>query len=496
MFVSTIIIIMKSEQIMNNVRKFRSRRKKKRVVAFSVLLTLLICFAIIGGVLIYDSVYVEPIRVGEDTATFDAALGTSRTEDFEMVPVVSTSESQNVAVFYPDIANEQILNQLKEFCATHIDSFSSLVNSESDSPSFLHMVSEIYPLDARYLNVVYTKTTKFEDEDVLRETITLLIDLEESEILTPDQYFTDVEEVAAYCRDQLGAYEQLDSVTDSPKFDEGTSNPDKFILKNRALTILYDAKEITLDTDLAYYISVPIEKLEPWLREDIFTALLGTEALEPSSSGDVATVEINDRQFSPELPEGYSADKKYLSFVYSGGPTQDYSLRILQYFLDTGGSATFSSVGILADQEREIVNELYLSGAEIANNSYDLKAFCLMDTQEAVYQVDLTNDIITEITGTTPISLLPPFLEYDSAKEQAIPMNIISATMDWTTTSDASLIMKNVLGNAKHGDTIMLNDTTAWSAEATEIIVRKLAQEGFEFITASEMMAVLAAQEG
>ncbi len=480
---------------MNNVKKFRSRRKKKKVVAYTILFTLLISFAIIGGVLIYDSVYVEPIRVGEDDASFPTALGTSRTSDFEMIPVVSNANLSNIAVFYPDIADDKVLNLLKEFCATHIDLFNSSISSEAKSDCYLHMVNEIYPLDARFLNIVYTKTTKFEDDDAIRETIPLLIDLQESEILTPEQYFTNVEEVAAYCRDQLGAYEQLDSVTDSPKFDEGTSNPDKFVLQNRALTILYDANEITLDTDLAYYISVPVEKLEPWLREDIYTALLGTEAIEPTVLHEIATVEIQEEILPPNLPEDYSQDNQYISFVFSGGPTEDYSLRILQYFLDMGGSATFSSVGLIADQEREIVEQLYLSGAEIANNSYDLKAFSLMGTQETGVQIDKTNDIIADITGSTPISLIPPFLDFSSSITQTIPMNFITPTIDATNTIDASLIMKDILENAKHGDTVLLNDTTAWSAEATEIIVRKLTQEGFKFITASEMMAVLALEE-
>ncbi len=477
--------------------KFRSRKKKNRIIAYTVLFTVLVSLAIVGGVLLYDSVRIEPIRVGEDNSSFDIALGESRTEDFKMNSVVQTQANASAVVYYPDMPHESVLNALKEFCATNIDAFFNAVDEGAEEESALHMVCDIYPLDNRYLNILYTKTSMMEEGDVVRETITLFADVERGAILPMEEYITDIEQLAAYCKDQLGAYETLEEVISSPRFDEGTSDPNKIVLKDRAITILYDVHELTLDTDNSYYISVPIEKLELWVEQEVWNALLATEVRSSEEeTEEIKTVQIEEDRTEPTLPENYSPDAKYLSFLFAGGPTEDYTPRILQYFVEMEGRATFFNVGIAAEQQSEVVAQIIASGSEVGNHTYDLKSFYLSGTQEAADQLTHTDEILEGITGVLPSVALAPFLHESATIEQAVTLTFIEPTIDATLTTDASLIVKDAIAGAEHGNFILLNDTTAWSAEATELILRKLRTEGFEFITASEMLAVLAQEAG
>ncbi len=83
----------------------------------------------------------------------------------------------------------------------------------------------------------------------------------------------------------------------------------------------------------------------------------------------------------------------------------------------------------------------------------------------------------------------PPYGSYDESVIEAIPFPIALwslDSMDWKLT-DSDVICKLVVDNVKDCDVIIMHDKTAYTVDAVEKIIPKLREEGFQFVTLSDL---------
>lgn len=244
-----------------------------------------------------------------------------------------------------------------------------------------------------------------------------------------------------------------------------------------------------LDPNLIY--SGQLLLLRP-LEEKVSGENAATEALAPAaeSGNGEASAETADTVSEPAV-----AATKMIAFTFNDGPHPEYTPAIAAALARYGGKGTFFVVGKDAEAYPEVMEQLVQSGNEIGNHTYAHQSFT--NKREAEIEADIrqADAVIQPYTGTPSRYFRPAGGEMSQAINKVLARTGHSLVL-WSNLggrdnlnpgSDA--ITGSVLQTAYDGAIIMLHATNAQTAAALPGILDKLRQEGFRFVTLSELLS-------
>ncbi len=200
------------------------------------------------------------------------------------------------------------------------------------------------------------------------------------------------------------------------------------------------------------------------------------------------------------MPNVYSCKKNDLmqiALTFDDGPHPRYTPEILDILDRYGICATFFVVGQNANAYPELILQEYEKGHEIANHTYShLK---LASTQSVDLRKELlrTDDVIEKIIGERTALFRPPegfYTEAIARDSKALGYKLILWNIDTRDWSHCPIekIVSTVKKNVKSGDILLFHDYIAKNSptpQALEIIIPYLLEEGFQFVTVSELLA-------
>lgn len=189
-------------------------------------------------------------------------------------------------------------------------------------------------------------------------------------------------------------------------------------------------------------------------------------------------------------------NSKKIALTFDDGPHPRQTVKILEVLKKYDIKATFFVIGINAKNYPEALSQVIISGHEVGNHTYTHN---LLESKsiENVYDeiISTENEIIKN--GGVPSKLIrPPCGKYDSslvkiANENEYKIVLWNVdTKDWAHNSCrdiVSAVSKKVNG----GDIILFHDYVSGEShtvEALEIIIPRLLQQGYEFVTVSELL--------
>lgn len=185
-----------------------------------------------------------------------------------------------------------------------------------------------------------------------------------------------------------------------------------------------------------------------------------------------------------------------IALTFDDGPHPKYTTEILDILDEYGISATFFVVGTNAGEYPELIEREINSGHEIGNHTYthaDLKTSL---RAEIINELSKTQEVIYEAREYRTRLLRPPEGKYsDELKRIAgkFDYRIVLWTVDtrdWAHTPSDE-IYENVVTNVKSGDIILFHDFISGESptpEALRMIIPKLLDDGFSFVTVSELI--------
>ena len=179
-----------------------------------------------------------------------------------------------------------------------------------------------------------------------------------------------------------------------------------------------------------------------------------------------------------------------VAITFDDGPNPDYTAALLDGLKERGVVATFFLLGKEAEKYPELVHRMSEEGHLIATHAYEHVNLCNLNEEAAIWQIDKTNQIIKEITGTAPQFIRPPFgcwkknLDYETTMIEVL-WDV--DPLDWKT-GNTSVVVKRVLQNVKDGDIILLHDASKSSVDAALQIVDELQKDGYLFVTVDELV--------
>ncbi|MBQ6262469.1 MAG: polysaccharide deacetylase family protein [Clostridia bacterium] len=189
--------------------------------------------------------------------------------------------------------------------------------------------------------------------------------------------------------------------------------------------------------------------------------------------------------------------EKVVALTFDDGPHPRTTAEILDVLKDYGVRATFFNVGENAVKRPELTAREVAEGHEVGNHTFTHINVKSLSAEKLKEQLIDTEDAITEAAGVKPTLFRPPEgkigKEGESAAEELGYTVVLWSvdTRDWTHRT-ARAIAETVEDNVNDGDVILCHDFISGeshTAEALRIFIPKLLEEGYEFVTVSELIS-------
>lgn len=194
----------------------------------------------------------------------------------------------------------------------------------------------------------------------------------------------------------------------------------------------------------------------------------------------------------PSYAGNIDPDKPMVALTYDDGPAKEVTPRILELLKENGGKATFFMVGTQVEKSMDIVRQMSEQGCEVANHTYNHTMMNRIDPVELRRQLELTNQVVSDACGISPILMRPCGGARTAAGMEAVGAISMPAvmwsvdTLDWKT-RDAASTIQAVRENVKDGDIVLMHDLYSTTADASEVIIPELTAQGYQLVTVSEL---------
>ena len=190
------------------------------------------------------------------------------------------------------------------------------------------------------------------------------------------------------------------------------------------------------------------------------------------------------------------AEGKTIALTFDDGPHHKYTAEILDILKKHDVKATFFTVGTNVERFPELVEREINEGHEIANHTYSHKHMADLGESEFVSEVLMWEDTVYGHHEYSSNLFRPPEgvltdRECEVIKNLGYDIVLWSVdTRDWAHTS-VDRIVDNVITNVQNGSIVLFHDFVSGESptpKALEIIIPKLQDMGYEFVTVSELI--------
>ncbi|MBR2876607.1 MAG: polysaccharide deacetylase family protein [Clostridia bacterium] len=186
-------------------------------------------------------------------------------------------------------------------------------------------------------------------------------------------------------------------------------------------------------------------------------------------------------------------DTKQISVTFDAAWSAEDTDEILEILNKYNARATIFVVGSWVDENPEAVKKFYDAGHEIANHSDTHKLFSKASRQEVIKEIETCNKKIEAITGEKVKLVRAPSGDYDNKSIEvtdALGMKMIQwsvDSLDWKKLS-AQEMYSRVISKTENGSILLFHNGVENTPEALRMILEKLKNDGYEFVTVSELI--------
>lgn len=194
-------------------------------------------------------------------------------------------------------------------------------------------------------------------------------------------------------------------------------------------------------------------------------------------------------------------NQKIIALSFDDGPHPKYTVEILDILKEYNIKATFFVLGIHAEKYPEIIKRQVEEGHEIGNHSYSHIDMRKATKKQIRDEFEKTQEIIYSIANIKPKLFRPPYGNYNKDVLKIISSDDVQVVL-WTFYQDSKdwsnpgvdTIVNTTLSKIQNGDIILFHDYVykeeSHTVEALKIIIPKLLEKGYKFVTISELLNI------
>ena len=185
--------------------------------------------------------------------------------------------------------------------------------------------------------------------------------------------------------------------------------------------------------------------------------------------------------------------EKKISITFDAAWSAADTDEIIEILNEYNAKATIFVLGTWVDDNPEAVKKFYDNGHEIANHSDTHKLFSKVSREEVIKEIEDCNKKIEVITGEKVKLLRAPSGDYDNKSiEIAESMNMKMIqwsidSLDWKKLSVDEMYSR-VVTKTENGSILLFHNGVENTPKALGKILEKLKNDGYEFVTVSELI--------
>ena len=187
----------------------------------------------------------------------------------------------------------------------------------------------------------------------------------------------------------------------------------------------------------------------------------------------------------------YPPADKLIALTFDDGPDSSMDT-IVRVLADYDAKATFFVIGkLINDQTAKVIRYAHEQGHEIGNHGFAHVDMTQLTEAEILSEIPQTQNAVEEITGTAPVWYRPPFLAANTVTYLLIDMPHAGhglSAKDGSNNNSAEERHQLIVSGAYDGAIALLHCNSI-TASVLPQILSDLRQQGYEFVTVSELFA-------
>ncbi len=194
---------------------------------------------------------------------------------------------------------------------------------------------------------------------------------------------------------------------------------------------------------------------------------------------------------------------KQIALTYDDGPNDPHTLKLLEVLARNNVQATFFMIGRYVQQRPDIARAVAQAGHAIGNHTFTHPQLIFESAAQTRKELADCHQALQDAIGEHSKLFRPPFggrrpATLRIARELGLHTVMWNVTgYDWNA-PPAAVIEKKVVRQMQGGDVILLHDGShralgadrAQTVAATDNLIRRYRDQGYEFVTVEEMRAV------
>lgn len=195
------------------------------------------------------------------------------------------------------------------------------------------------------------------------------------------------------------------------------------------------------------------------------------------------------RLMEQELMEQSQAHPE-VALTFDDGPSPKYTPLLLDGLKERNVQATFFLLGQNVKENQELVQRMQAEGHLLGNHTYNHVQLNKIPETTARQEILKTNNEIYEATGKYPEYMRPPYGAWKKNMELCVEMLPVFwdiDTLDWKS-QNVDAILKAAGEEPEDGSIILMHDEYQTSVEAALLLVDRLKEKGYEFVTVDELI--------
>ncbi len=215
---------------------------------------------------------------------------------------------------------------------------------------------------------------------------------------------------------------------------------------------------------------------------------------EPESGSDSTSPQPFDYPALPPVQAPLAGGPGAIALTFDDGPKPGITDRLLDILAANDVRATFFVQGWRANDYQDIIRRMAGDGHQVAIHTVTHQDLTAISDADVLFEVNESIRIITDILGTPPTALRPPYGAINNHVRDLIggKVRIVNWNVDprdWQTLSSAASY-NHVVASLRDGAVILLHDVYDPSVDAVSGIINAAKSAGYTFYTVDEMFAL------
>lgn len=344
----------------------------------------------------------------------------------------------------------------------------------------LNITVEMYPHQNQYISLIFTKNIAIRSNQSDTTIYTLFFNNKTGEIINLQKILNgDVKSLTSLSESVRSfilknpTYEKHINTESLTKVTEPKWNYfQRFSIKDNSLVFYFNKGEIANNSIGIPTTSIPLSSIYKKLAKEFQKGIQ-----------DGSTVTI------PPPGNDSSSDRK-VALTFDDGPHSTITMQILDTLDKYDAKATFFVVGNRIEKNSNVLIEIFDRGHEIGNHTWNHANLTSLSTNQVIEQLNSTNNAIKNAIGQYPTVFRPPYGAKNNQVVSVIDLPVIMwtiDTLDWKY-RNASNLLPMVKKSLHNNAIILMHDIHQSTADGLESVLKYLQEQGYEFVTVSEIL--------